>query len=273
MEKLKQAYDRLDPSARDGLCAHLGLPDQSTKNRVLSALVSITGLNRVLSSLNDMELSVFRLLTAEENGLIFSDIEKNLKMKIPDIEEITQSLQNRLLIYVFKNRKHLNNRFDKAYIFPPFFSILTKTESDPATAIKRCAASLNETDASFKPKDRLGILQTVYSTGMIMTLSNLEKRFSGSEAKLNTALEELIDDGLVTVSFVLSYPFTTVIVLSGRTIRFFSDRESTADTTPHISNHFTLLIDILHSYDVIKSNGLFFTQQQRFRKTDLKKLH
>jgi hypothetical protein len=269
MEKLKIALDKLDSSKKNIVCSALSIAKTSSKPKILQTITTLTGLTTLLSTLSDSELAVIHLLSKDKNGLIFSDIEKALKVTITEIESLTEKLQDMLLLYVLKNRKHLNNRFDKAYIYPVLFDILDSIKGDYHLALKHEAAAIAD---SSPIKDKNRILGTIYSAGSVISLKRLEEVTEVTQSKLNATLLELHQEGSIYLYSIYKYPFTVIVVLTKLASFYFAQKNESTEIKISVHNGYTLLLNILHSYDVIKSSGLYFTQQFKFRKTDLKKL-
>jgi predicted DNA-binding transcriptional regulator len=273
MEKLKKAAENKTQEHDEFFRKILDLPEKYSDDDLITRILSIDGLNTLLSSLSEREIRVFSLLIANEEGLTFSEFEKELKIPVPDIEQIIDLLKDKLLVYVFKNRKHLNNRFDKTYIFEPVIKTIKELQSKTLPVI------LKEINSSFKHlalndndtlSDPSGLLSLIFEEGGIISLDALKEKADGRD--IQEELFELSQKGELFIYFFFSYPYHTLILLKGKIIKLFCREKNLKAEPAIINNGYSSVINILHLYDTVSSHGLFLTQQDHFRKTDLKRV-
>ncbi|MDA3900681.1 MAG: helicase-associated domain-containing protein [Spirochaetes bacterium] len=271
MDKLKKTLEKMDSDTIKQLQEVIGVGKSASKTSILNALVKISGLNSMLSSLDARELEIFTFISSLKTGRTFSEIEKATQFNITEIESICDSLKDKLLIYIFKNRKHLNNRFDKVYLFEPVYELINHYgEKELSNQLQNSKKRMTKSSSSVKIRDKKDILQTIYNTGGIITLNALIEKTNIS--KYDTLLADFEEKGYISIHLKLTYPFSTIILLSPEVIDYFIDIENTEDNTPSIKNGYSLLVNTLYISDIIRSNGLYLTQQNHFRKTDIKKL-
>lgn len=269
MEKLKKAINNISSESLDHFKE---LFDINKDGELLGKLLTIRGIDQILSSLSETEMRILYILAQNKEGLTFSEIEKEIKIPVSEIEAISEKLKDKFLVYILKNRKHLNNRFDKAHIFEPIFDILNRTYSnDSLKILSSIGTALKESGSEkIKIKDKGKILETIYNEGSIVSFEQLQKLFP--DINLSTVLEEFEEKEMLFINFALQYPYNTMIILNWPAIAYFTEKSASTDKTVHFNNRHSIVLNILHLYDIVSSHGLFLTQQDKFRKTDVKRI-
>ncbi len=268
MEKLKKSVEKLDPEAKKELIALSGSPQNASASTLLDWMLTISGFTGVLRSLSREELTVMGLI-AESNGLQFSDLEKRASFPgDTPLDQILARLENLLLLYINKNRKHLNNRFDKIYIHSPLMEMVERFCHSPADTIRKVRDQIIDAPHA-QMRDKANFLQTIYDHGAVLALADAEEKFG-------QAIDELIDSfskkGLCRLVFKLVYPFSAFIILEAPTIVSFYEKEKKKNIALSVNNRYLLLNNINYCHDIISSFGFFLTQQNSFRKNDFKRL-
>jgi len=272
MEKLKKTLEKMDPAKIKELQKIIGASGSTSKSAIPAALMKLGGINSVLSSLRPDELQIFSFISTDEEGRTFSEIEKATGFDIATIESVCDNLKDKLLIYIFKNRKHLNNRFDKVYLYEPIYNIVNHfTSKDINEQLISSKPRQGSDSSSIKIKDKKEILKTIYNHGGIISLNNLQNDLDLT--KYDQILTEFEEKGYIKINLKLTYPFATIILLSNDTMEHYIETENIEGQDIFVKNGYSLLVNTLYISDIIRSNGLYLTQQNHFRKTDLKKLH
>jgi hypothetical protein len=184
------------------------VPAQSGAQTVVSRLLTFDGLDRVLRSLSESDLKLFMLVSASAEGASYSEIEKHLHLNSSQIDDAAARLKDNLLVFVLKNRKHLNNKLDRVHPFQPVCDMLHPV------ADKVLMHQLEwPRDAILKkrkiPDDLAHVMQQARSAGHIMNLQEFGRMVSAK--KIDQLLNGLVEHNLVRVFHLTAYPFTTIL--------------------------------------------------------------
>lgn len=278
MDKIKKALANLDPESIEHLKDILDIKQKSGGNSaILSKLCHLHGINSILTSLSENELQLFSFIAKHQNGVTFGEIEKNLHIKHEKIEELSEKLKNKLLIYIFKNRKHLTKKLDKILIFSPIFDLLNIVDSK--SIVDKIKIYTEIIHNNFNKKltntnkitDPQNLLKTIFSKDGILTLNELLETFPIK--KINEFLINNLNNNNIEVLHYTNYPFNTFIILKKDAFKYFLSKSKKENVTLKIKNHYLLLNNLLQTYDIISSYGLYLTQQNEFRKIDRKKIN
>lgn len=268
MEKLKKSLEKIDPEARKRLISLSGIAPNASSNTLLDSILSITGFAGILRSLSREEITLVSLI-AESNGLQFSDLEKRASFGDSSrLDELLAHLESHLILYINKNRKHLNNRFDKIYIHTPLIEMIERYLQSPAEAIRSIRNDISSVSPA-QVRDKNNFLQTIYEHGGIVALTVAEEQFGSS---LNDLIDSFSKKGLCRFILQLGYPFSAFIVLEAQTLSYFFEKEKKKNIALSVNNRYLLLNNINYCHDIISSFGFFLTQQSSFRKNDFKRL-
>ena len=123
MEKLKKGIESLAGDALAELIARLEITSKAP-NTIAAKLGTLEGVDKLLSSLSERDLHVFSVIANGDDGVTISELEKASHLKSDQIESSMESLKNLALVYIFKNRKHLNNKLDKLHVYKPISDLI-----------------------------------------------------------------------------------------------------------------------------------------------------
>jgi hypothetical protein len=274
MDKLTEAIENLSQDdiayLRSSIDAH---SPPSQRQQLLKELLTVRGLHLLLSRLNEDEIAALYELWKSKTGLTFSELSKLIQTEPDAIEQIALNLQRKALVYILKNRKHLNNRLDKVYLYQPAEEILDFITEDDFkirvhSLITACTDGTAKNTADV-PKKYLPVLQLLFDAGGIASFSQIiESSRLEDAAKL---LQECNEKELIGIHQTKDTPFTTLCIMNEKTLRHFI-RKSEGSQSSTVNNRYNLLTNILHAYDIISSRGLYLTQQHDFRKADFKRI-
>jgi hypothetical protein len=271
MDKLTEELDSLSSDDLAVLRTILEVSSSSGKAALAKAMCTYGGIDKIFSRLSTNEIRASHLLSKAPVGLTFAELSKELECETDEVERISKSLHSKALVYILKNRKHLNNRLDKVYIQPALLQFLSFVKDDEfvksISALSESLADKNGKTVEI-PKKAQQIMTYLVETGGVATYKAI---IATGIADPDTLLTELIEKDLVSVFHAPTAPFATLIVVTQK--GFFSStlKAETAQKTS-INNRYYLLNNILITYDIVTSRGLYLTQQHEFRKTDFKRV-
>ncbi len=247
-----------------------------TREKILPSLFSYAGLQTLLSSLNSDELKILSAVYRNPSGLSFGEIEAQCKMDIGIIESLSVRLSKKLLIYILKNRQRIHNKNDKAHPFEEIGVILNPVDSRNIRERFDIVFHGLLQEQAAPPVISFGQTSTEYQamefiisrgSGMI-TLEEYRERFP--EDRDETALKSLIKAGTLQVFHELVPPVTTHLVLSPSAVFHLMNgmRGEKGKKPQTLHNGHNILLNLLHTFDIITTYGLFLTKQKVFRKVD-----
>ena len=110
----------------------------------------------------------------QRTGLTFSELCKAIQVEPDAIEQMSLNLQKKALVFILKNRKHLNNRLDKIYLHQPIEEICSFISEDEFQAqaqalLVACTGPAPKTAVEIPKKFAL-VLQTIFDAGGIAVL-------------------------------------------------------------------------------------------------------
>jgi len=245
----------------------------SQRQQLLKELLTARGIHRILSRLIEDELLLLHELWKAKTGLTFSEISKLIQIEPDAVELLALNLQKRALVYILKNRKHLNNRLDKIYLHQPVEEILSfLTEEEflrHAESLISVCSEMNAKTAVDIPKKYAELLQIIFDAGGIASFEQiLESSRIDDAGKL---LQECEEKELISIHHTPTVPFNTLCIMNEKTLRAFI-RRNEGQQLATVNNRYNLLTNILHTFDTISSRGLYLTQQRDFRKADFKRI-
>lgn len=273
MEKLKKGIESLAGDALAELIARLEITSKAP-NTIAAKLGTLEGVDKLLSSLSERDLHVFSVIANGDDGVTISELEKASHLKSDQIESSIESLKNFALVYIFKNRKHLNNKLDKLHVYKPVSDVIIPQNKQSVVDKLKSLIEYSEANPEKKispglSKEKIKFLESVYSFGGIITLQ--EAYEESSSKKLTSELFELRDSGCIDIISILDFPYSTAIILREKFFSYFHAKagEKRSFTA---SNGYLAINNILRSFDIISTYGLYLTQQGDFRKVDRKRL-
>jgi len=274
MDKLTEALDTLSATDLSQIRSIAGVPPSTGKQAILRSLLSYGGIDRLLSSLSAGELAILYELWRSKSGLTYSELSRELSTDADDIEKMAQQLTNKLLVYILKNRKHLNNRLDKMYMFEPmekaFFFMNDREISQHATDIIEILSSKVPVKSGHDiPKKFTVITDILFEEGGSAHYETLSERIDQQE--LDTLITEGVSKEIIILANTTSHPFVTLILLHPHAAAAIKEKKEITHREC-VDNRFNLLNNILCTYDMVTSRGLYLTQQHDFRKTDFKRV-
>ncbi len=242
--------------------------------------LSFTALHSVLSDLSREELSILSLASMEPDGITFGEIEKLLRVDSAVIEQIATLLARKMLVYVLKNRQRLHNKLDKIHLYPEIRDILVPITSEALKSHFDSAFALlkhgEAGEASARPEthhsDARKLVEFIFKNGGMITLDEVSGIISGEA--LDRQIRELRDAGMLSLYHDLSFPFHSFILLNPAMYpsMIASVQSPEAGGPARARNHYYFLLNMLITFDVVSSSGLFLTKQREFRKIDRKRL-
>ena len=278
MKEINEAIKKLTPDDFKELAGRLQLKNKSKKDLV-NALTSITGMHALLKSLDTNCHRVLKVVYASPEGASFVEIQKELKLEIQVIEKTAETLSRCLLMYITKNRQMLNSKMDKAYgisEMAPFLHIV-----EPKTITDRLHKNYlhlevqkqpQPADKALKDRDVRGMLAFMADSGCLTTLEAARDRLPQKTAE--KMLSGMIAQNLVSFYQCYRPEFNTYLVLQDKispTAAALDEQDDSRKKTS-VSNRYFLIHNLLHTFDIISTFGLFLTKQQDFRKIDIRRI-
>lgn len=276
MKQLFETIHGLGPDDTGSLGGILKLSGGGDMHRrIAGALASHTGMNRVLSALEPDEYRVLVCVYLNLRGVTYGELESRLKISVPRIEEISLSLARKALCYVMKNRQRLHNKNDKMHHFPElreFFS-----PADLSAALQPFGGVLDSLFKNREPREKKplrlsaaekSVIDTIFSKGGIATIEEILEIIP--EKNANELLSSITEKGIANVIQDMEYPAFTGVILSPEVLHSLIDQIRLHSGAPavHVHNRYFLLLNMLKTFDIISTNGLFLTKQKIFRKVD-----
>lgn len=272
MEKLTNAIESLSQDELARLRAALGVTASASRPAILKTMVSFGGIDRLLSDRPRDEISILALLSHSDNGMTYSELSRELGIESDIIESISIGLSSRCMVFILKNRKHLNNRLDKVYLHKPLqdmlFFMKDKDIIEHASQMEKSFATPASGPGKESKKD-FPLLTALLEEGGVSTYSILSERLSGQN--VDQILTDAHNKNLIKVIHAADPPFGTIIVLDTKGLLAIRDRRE-APSKIKAYNHYSMLNNLLCAYDIVSTRGLYLTQQRDFRKTDFKRV-
>lgn len=268
MKKILAAIEQMSPEKRTALSHQLKLAGTATNTQLVNTLLSFDGFQKILEELSIPEIEILSALCTAPDGLTYGEIEKKCNLNSVDIDNYTNRLHDFSLIYILRNRQRFHNKLDKIYCYEEIASFVNPCA---VATLHKKLESLNicsEPDQKLKKidykynKNSLKLVTELITEGGLLTLPTI----LGNGNDLKTVLQ-LQKDEIVEVCHMLSYPATTIVILTTKAPLIAIPHEGEP-----VNNGYNLLLNMLHVYDVISSYGLFLTRQNRYRKIDFNHL-
>jgi hypothetical protein len=257
----------------------------SSKNSadvITSTLLSYQGMALVIAGLSPEEMKILDAAYKEKNGITFSELEKRLNLDTGKIEKFTSNLSKILLITVFKNRQKINNKLDKIYLVPEIRTFLNPIDNsliynyfnDINSIIESKDFYRCKTAARGLKKASIEYLEYIYNAGGIIALEEFNEFVQAHKVQTSkNILSDLIESRYIYIYHDLIESGKTFIILNKKIfIALVTDAVAETRKNINIHNRYYLLLNLLKSYDIVSTFGLFLTKQKEFRKIDIKHL-
>ncbi len=276
MKTLSEAIKKIKPEKISDILKHTGIKGSNEKI-LTSTILSIIGINSILSNLNDNELEIFKIIYSGNDGITFGEIEKKTKFTVPEIEKITETLSEKLLVYRIKNRKLLTNKMDKIYGITELSRIINiadyPTIKDHMDKIHRNLEKMNNEKVllqKFQNDRYLKLLKYIISANCLVTLNEVKDLIPANE--LNRTLNELADNSIINIFYHITSKFIIYIAVNEKYASTLAELLDENIALEKIHNKYFSVINILNTFDVISTYGLFLTKQFNFRKIDRRRI-
>ncbi len=278
MKEINESIKKLTPEDFKDLAARLQMKSKS-KRDLVGALSTVTGLHTVLKSLDANCHRVLMAVYGSPDGVTFVEIQKEIKLDIPVIEKTADILSRNLLLYVTKNRQMLNTKMDKAYGITEIAGLLRIVE--PKALTDRLHKNFlhletqkqnQEYEKILKDREIHGFLKFMAESGCIVTLEAAKDRLPQKSAE--KTLTGLISQNIIQLYQCYRPEFNTYLVLQDKispTVALLEDHDDTRKKLK-ASNRYFQINNLLNTFDVISTFGLFLTKQQEFRKIDIRRI-
>ncbi|MBN1533520.1 MAG: helicase-associated domain-containing protein [Spirochaetes bacterium] len=277
MKEIRKAIHSLSEENRNALTARLQLKSRS-ETVLVSSLTSYTGLHDILTTLDPQDLAVFRAVYKAGDGITLGDLEKELKLKIPDIARSADALTRLCLVYIMKNRQLINNKLDKVYCISEIAGLL-KIESDDALRehsaslseiLRRHSESAKPSKESMEEEDRR-ILSCIAQNGFFAPIYTVKGQ--STDKNFEASIRRLIEGGRIRILHLFSPTFQTVFAIDRQAaVSSLVFLKGSSGTATAVRNRYFFLNNLLMVYDTVTTYGLFLTKQLEFRKIDIKRI-
>lgn len=261
MEKFKRYLENKNKEKIQEINSILNLKNSASIKVLMQNYLTLPGFNNILSQLNSHELKVLSAIF-DTKGLTYNELHKETSLPVKDIESASAKLEKLNLVYILKDRKHLNNKLDKIILFQPINDMLRPFKNVSSDKIIQ---TINETNpVSIKKTSFPEIVDEIYYSGGLSTLNHLNDKFSKEvTAKF---IDKYLEKGHIEIYHRLETKFETIIVL------LIQPKSVIEETNYSINNSFYALNNIFFAYDVISTHGLYLTQQNKLRKVDKRRI-
>lgn len=282
MKKIRDEARQISPGQIGELANLLNIKNASPDKTqpLIDALLSYTGMNRVLSSLSRLELGVLAAAHRSPEGITFGELEKLLHADASEIEALSIKLAGKLLVFILKNRQRLHNKMDKVYIYPEIREMLSPIEEAPLEAyfnevlagVRQREAFKDDLMPALHDSSGLEIVRFLFECGGVAAFGEIMSRFPDSP--IDRTLKELSEKQIILVRHETSYPAGTFVFLLPNVFPSLIKAFEPPPRMPGmlVSNHYYLLLNMMNAFDIVSSSGLFLTKQREFRKIDKKRL-
>ena len=274
MKPLREALKKISEKSKPDLLKKLGAAKFSEKSLV-AELQSPAAMNSLLADLRENELLLLKAVYQSEDGITLSDAAGLIAIDVPAVAEMARNLSGRLLIYIMKNRQHLNMRLDKIFgieEIAPFLNLVDRASI--LAHLSSISASLrNEGPVQrlkISAKDRAAALYLA-GHGFMAALEDFVAAFPKDAVFLLASLHR---KGIIQIFHCIGDTLVTYIGVAGKQVSACGGLLVQENALKKIKagNRCFFLLNILKAYDIISSSGLFVTKQNEFRKADLKRI-
>jgi len=278
MKEITEAFKKLSPDDIKELATRLHLKKKA-KRDLLAAITTVTGLHALLKSLDMNCHRVLMAVYGAPDGATFVEIQKELKLDIPVIEKTADVLTRNLLVYTIKNRQMLNTKMDKAHGISEIAPLIRVVEPKVLTDrlhknfLHLEMQKLNkDLDKTIRDRDVQALLRFMAESGCIVTLDAARDHLPQKNAE--KILSGLISQNLIQLYHCYLPEFNSYLILQDKispSVAMMAEHEDT-HKKPGIRNRYFEILNLLNTFDIISTFGLFLTKQQDFRKIDIRRI-
>jgi hypothetical protein len=262
-------------------CAH------ATEKEITKAILSVNGINSVLSSLTKEERGILNSVYTEGgDGINLGGLAKQLDIGIPAIEKAANSLSNKLMVHVIMNRQLLTNKLDKVYAIEEIAICLNLEDMNMGEKLRKLRTSLEQkkSGAELKHTDPVSgkILRFLTENGGIVFFNQIAPLLNGGDP--GAAVEKAAGDALFYIHYSLLPDFNSYVIINEKLLPVMAAQQDAAVRSAAVAgksatgasidvhNGYRFIINMMHAYDSISSYGLFLTKQMVFRKIDYSRI-
>jgi hypothetical protein len=275
MKNISELIKRLDPESVKELSALIKLKTAKEKD-ILKSILTSTGIHFLLSGLDHNELIIFNTLYSGNDGISFRDVEKNTGLKLEEIDDASNRLMNKLLVYRIKNRQLLTNKMDKLYSIKEISGIINLSSKDIISHhLKKLKSRLEtrekkESPVTLNSRER-ALLKKIISTGYLLSLENAEE-LSGKS--FNRLIGSLHEKKVIRIFHNINREYSAYLSIDENYIQRVFSQPDSGSKPPEtaVNNRYFFLLNILNVFDTVSTFGLFLTKQGKFRKIDKKRI-
>lgn len=273
MKKILESFNKLTPESVDEIKSILGLKKAGEKT-IISRLLTISGVEALISSLSPEEQRLMDAVYKSPAGVTFTEIEKDTGISSQIIEVLADSLSAKALLYVLKNRQLLNNKLDKIYGIREFADIIKPADDyDIIENLSLIKDKLLDSSLPSEKKERsfsekeASILKYIAESGYIASFENLKENFGNCDQLLMSLSEK----GFIAIYFNFKNGFRIYAAIRhNKAMQIISALQEQKKFS--VNNRFMFVNNMLYGADIISGYGLFLTQQQEFRKIDMRRV-
>ncbi len=277
MKNINELIKRLAPESAGVLAELFNLKTQKEKD-ITASLLTNTGIHSLLSSLDHNELIVFNTLYSGNDGITFRDVEKITGLGIEVIEDISNRLMNRLLVYRIKNRQLLTNKMDKLYCIREISVIINLSSRESISAhlinlknkLEKHNQGKKEHAETLNNRER-ALLRKIVTGGYLISL---QEAGESSGKSFNSLIDSLHEKKVIRIFHNINREYNAYLTVDEnfiqKTVSLFDTEGKPEDTA--VNNRYFFLLNILNVFDTVSTFGLFLTKQGKFRKIDRKRI-
>jgi hypothetical protein len=278
MKEITETIKRISAEDLKDLATRLKLKTKSKKD-LMGTMLTVTGMDALLRNLDTNSLRVLKLVYSFPEGITFIQIQKELKIEIQSIENIIGNLARNLLVYVIKNRQMLNIKQDKTYGISEIADLLNLT--DPRALMERLHKNflnlemqkqIHDPHKTLRDRNIRELLEFIAESGCIVSLEAAREKLPARSA--DRILTSLRHQDMIYVYHAYQPEFNTYLVLNEKISPYIAGIPDplSASKRVRVRNRYFLLNNLLNTFDVISTFGLFLTKQMEFRKIDIRRI-
>lgn len=278
MKEISESIKKLTADDFRELASRLQVKNKS-KRDLVGALTTVTGLHALLKSLDTTCHRVLMTVYAAPDGVTFVEIQKELKLDIPVIEKTAEILSRNLLVYTIKNRQMLNTKMDKAYGLSEIAGLLRLAEPKALTdRLHKNFIHLEtqkqnpEIEKILKDRDIQAFLKFMAESGCIVSLDAARDHLP--QKSVEKILAGLITHNIIQMYHCYRPEFNTFFILQDKISSSIAllDEHDESRKKFKVSNRYFHVNNLLNTFDIISTFGLFLTKQLEFRKIDIRRI-
>lgn len=278
MKEINEIIKKTSPEDLKELSSRLGIKSKSRKD-LLNALTTVTGLDALLRTLDMNCHRVLKVVYESPDGVTFVEIQKALNIDIHIIEKITEILFRNLLIYITKNRQMLHSKMDKAYGILEIADYLHM--ADARTITDKLHKNFQHMEIQKQGVDQIKplrdreireIVAFIAESGCVLTLEAARGKIPARS--FDKLISSLIEQNLLNLYHCYQPEFNSFLILNEKISPVVAGLVENDDTRKkeRVSNRYFMINNLLQTFDVISTFGLFLTKQMEFRKIDIRRI-